>query len=123
MIRIIKCFLFLMSLNSFAEVRYVEKNQPAPYSGYLFDVEAEKKNRLSLVDLDYFKLKSESLERESQLYKKDQTLLIEQKNLWQENSNRVTEQLIKERDQNLWTKLFYFGLGVLAGKLVYDVAK
>jgi len=55
--------IFLYSCDSWAEpvVKYIEKNTPAPYSGYLFTPDGERKLRLTDQELNYYKSLNESL--------------------------------------------------------------
>lgn len=103
----------LISATSVAQVQYIQKDSIAPYTGYLFSIEAERVNRKSLLDLDVYKQLDESNKRMLDLKIQENKLLTEQYLLWKTQSDNLSKQLISARNDTFWHSLLYFGLGCL----------
>lgn len=57
------------------EVKYLEAGQPAPYTGFLFDVPSEKKLRLLDSDFEYQKKLTVSLENINKSYEQQVSIM------------------------------------------------
>jgi hypothetical protein len=106
------------------EVRYLDKSQPAPYNGYLFDLEAEKANRLELLDLDFYKALNVQNKSVIELHKTQTALVEEQAKLWRKQSDNLATQLVEARDNQFWRSALYFLAGAaLTTGLAFAVSK
>jgi hypothetical protein len=105
--------LLLIPTLTWGQVQYLPKDTPAPYTGYLFTLEAEKANRKSLLDLDIYKQLDESNKRILDLRLQENKVLTEQYQLWKGQSDSLSKQLVSARNDTFWKSLVYFGLGCL----------
>lgn len=105
--------LLLISATATAQVQYIQKDTPAPYSGYLFTIEAEKANRKSLLDLDVYKELDASNKRMLELRVQENKILDSQYQLWKGQSESLSKQLVSARNDTFWHSLLYFSLGCL----------
>lgn len=105
--------LLLIPTLTWGQVQYLPKDTPAPYTGYLFTPEAEKANRKSLLDLDIYKQLDESNKRILDLRMQENKVLTEQYQLWKEQSDSLSKQLVSARNDTFWKSLVYFGLGCI----------
>lgn len=105
--------LCLSSYNTFAQVKYVEKGEPAPFTGYLFTPEKESEVRQQVESLKYFKLLDESNQRIIQLKDRELELIKNQGVLWQQQADQLSKQLEEARAGSFWRQTLYFGLGAL----------
>lgn len=102
---------------SFGQVKYIEKDTPAPYTGFLFTPEKEQQIRLTLIEHDFLKL-------ELEVYKDTNKLLQERANLWQKQSTELANELVKKERLTFWQNTLYFGLGaILTGVLAVGVSR
>jgi hypothetical protein len=114
----ILCF----SVSSIAQVKYVEKGTPAPYTGYLFTPEKEKETRFKLIDLDYYKKLSEINTARLDNAHKQNELLSKQVDLWQNHSKELSKELATNESRSFWKNILYFGLGaIITVGLTYSV--
>ncbi len=111
-------FLLICSFAAKAdEVKYIKKGDPAPYTGYIFDLEAEQKNQISLLEKD-------NLEKQLSLFKENEKIYIEQNLMWKNVATENTERLFKIQDNSFWQNALFFGLGVVAtGALAIGLSK
>lgn len=105
-------------------IQYLTQGTPAPYNGYIFTEEAEQKNRLQLIEGNYFK----SLDSVNQEYllnlHKQMELSDKQRILWREESERLSKQLVAQQDSSFWKQVLFFGLGcVVTTGLAFAVNK
>lgn len=113
-------FLILLSLSNqlLADVIYLEANKPAPFTGFLFDVEKGKQVKQRLVEADYFEKLSQSLTIQVNLYEGIETRSNEKYKILMDRNNDLSKNLNAERSLGNWERLGIFGLGVLATVLV-----
>lgn len=117
-------YLALLLIPSLAlgQVQSIKKNEPAPYDGFIFTVEAEAKNRKLLLDLDIYKALDESNRRIIDLKTRENLILAEQYNIWKAQSDSLSKQVIEANDKSFWRSLLYFGIGVITTTaIVYGV--
>lgn len=105
--------LLLIPTLVFGQVQHVNKGEPSPYEGYVFTLDAERNNRKQLLDLDIYKQLDESNKRMLDLRVSENKVITEQYQLWKEQSNSLSKQLISARNDSFWKSLVYFGLGAL----------
>lgn len=89
------------------DVKFIKKGDPAPFTGYVFDLEAEQANRLSLMQKD-------NMAKQLSLFKDDETLYTNQVLQWKTVATQNTERLVNIESNSFWQKTLFFGLGVLA---------
>ncbi len=107
--KLVSLTLFLsFSVQLFADqVLYIKKGDPAPFTGYVFDLEAQQKNQLSLLEKD-------NMAKQINLFKDDETLYTNQVLQWKTVATQNTERLVNIESNSFWQKTLFFGLGVLA---------
>ncbi len=114
----------ILSLKSNAESTvFIEKDTPAPFSGYLFTQEAGKELKLKLVDLEYFKQLSTSLQNQVDLYVKLDLKSQEKLTVLSEQNDKLAKTAYNASSFNAWEKFGYFTLGVLATVLAAFAVK
>jgi hypothetical protein len=98
------------------DVVFIEKNQPAPYSGLLFPESKAREVRSDLLEKDKLELKLANEQSKSKsLYQ-----IIELKNSEIELYNKQNTRLLKLEDNSEMMRYIWFGLGVLVtGAAVY----
>lgn len=99
-------FLLIFSLQA-NEVKYIEKDTPAPYTGYIFDLEAEQKNQFKLLQRNQF-------EEQIKLYEENIALYKEDAKEWKMVATENTERLVKIERNTFWQNALFFTLGVVA---------
>jgi hypothetical protein len=116
---------FSISVNSLAaDVTFLEKGSPAPYTGYLFSEEKTLKIRKELIELDTLKLLETSYNKSIDLYKKNEDLQNTKVNLLLQQNDKLAEALVKSRERSEWETRIWFGLGILvSGLAVYGAAQ
>lgn len=113
-------YLFLLTLIPslvFSQVLFIQKDSPAPYNGYLFTPEAEKKNADKLIELDY-------TIQQLGIMKEEQEALKMRLVTWQDAAKSANKELVKQERARFWENTLYFGLGaVLTGVLAVGVSR
>jgi hypothetical protein len=121
-----KLLVYLLLMCSFSQVVYgddaggvvlLEKNSPAPYSGFLFT--QEKAERVRLLDLDYKQelKKNEFLTTENVIY-------LERIKLKDEQIDLLAKRVVDDKDDALWSKIGFFLIGsVLTGAIAIGVSR
>lgn len=114
--------VFMINNVAAEEVIHLEKDQPAPYDGFLFDSKtAEPKLRA----------KFKTLERDNTLLKKiaennkeQSKIAIQRAELHRQQNQNLSYELQREKDKKGITKIIYFTLGILAtGAATYGASK
>lgn len=113
LINFIAVFL-LISFPSQAEVRLLQEGDKAPYKGYLFDIETEKKIRIDLLQLDYYKALDQHNIKIIKLMQDNEDLMNKRIELYQKQNLNLNEQLASSKDINTIERIVWFGLGILA---------
>lgn len=99
------------------EVIHLDKDQKAPYEGFLFDREKAEKVRILDIGLKSQVKINSILTDENGIYEERLT------NLREQNSN-LSKSLIEERSSSIWSKLGFFILGAaVTTGVVYGVSK
>jgi len=100
--------LLILSFSAQAnEVKFITKGSPAPFEGYIFDLEAEQKNQFRLLERNNF-------EKQIVLYKENEALYEHQNQVWKNLATENTERLVKLERNTFWQNALFFGLGVVA---------
>ena len=105
--------LSLISHIAAAQVKYVEKGEPAPYTGYLFTPEKELEVRQANEALKYFKLADETNTRIIKLKDDELVLVRQQADIWKNQSDALSKELQEQKNSGFWKQTLYFGLGAL----------
>lgn len=107
----------VMSPSYAEQVVFVEKGQPAPFTGFLMD--REKAIKFNDLDLNYtFSLKNiEVLKYQNGLFEEQLT-----KN--NQHIQELNKQLIDNKSDSMWTKIGFFMLGAaLTGFIAYGTVQ
>ena len=111
-----RLLLFLsifISQVSLAQVKYLEKGEAAPYTGYLFTPEKETEVRQGAEALKYFKLVDETNGRIIKLKDDELVLVRQQSDIWRTQSEALSKELQGQKNTGFWKQTLYFGLGAL----------
>lgn len=105
--------LVLLTQQAFGyEVKFLQKDQPAPYDGYLFEPKAEKELRLLDSEFVYQKKLTVSLEQINKSYE-------EQVQIMQSRITNQSKQIQDLQDNNgMLSKYGFFVLGVVSATLM-----
>lgn len=115
-------FAALSSTPALAQVKYLEKGEPAPYTGFLFTPEKEQEVRQANEALKYFKLVDETNQRIIKLKDDELALIKDQGAIWRNQADALSKQLQEEKNSSFWRNTLYFGLGaVLTTALAFGV--
>lgn len=107
------------SLNVSADPILLQKGNSAPYDGLLFSEQKANDLRKELLDKDYLKLQNDSLNRSLELYKQNESIYKEQKELLLEQNDRLAKSLYEERRVTNWERVGFFVLGIAATGLAF----
>lgn len=105
--KLLSLLLISATLCPAKEVKFIPKGTPAPYDGYIFDLEAEQFNRLELMEKD-------NLVKQLSLFKENEKIYQSNSLMWQNVATQNTERLVKMESNTFWQNTLFFGLGVLA---------
>ena len=102
----------------------LDKGQPAPFPGTLLDKATSQKVKNELIERDALKSTNDSLNRSVKLYKDNQDILHDQKEMLFKQNIELTKTLNDTRETSDWVKVGYFVLGiVVTGAGVYGASK
>jgi hypothetical protein len=114
--RLLLLLAFLTS-NLYAEVQYIKKGDITPYEGYLFSVDAERKNRAELIMKD-------NMTTQIKLYEENEKIYERQVYMWKNVATENTERLLKMERNSFWQNSLYFTLGVVVtGAIAIGVSR
>jgi hypothetical protein len=116
--------VLLISSNSFAQVSLIQKDQPAPYTGYLFSLKSEQENKIQLLQGDFYK-EQHNLDQEIMNIQKEKIKELDlQVGMWKVQVDDLSLRLSKQEDNNFLKSTLYFLAGaVLTGVIVFGVNK
>ena len=105
-------------------VTLMHAGDKANCDGYLFSKDKEAEVRQHLLDLDTYKQLDASNQRIIQYHMQEEDLLKQQTDLWHNQAQDLSKQLISAEDSSFWKKTLFFGLGVLASMTtIYGIKK
>lgn len=110
-------FLIVSLINNLCyaeDVIRLEKDKPAPFTGYLFTDSKTKEIRIQLLEREAYKELNESLEKTNSLYKQNTEMKDQQIKIITEQNTNLAKNLREERSTSNWERFMWFGLGVLA---------
>lgn len=119
----------ILSISSNADENsiYIQKDERAPFSGILTNVERSKIVAVHLIERDAYKSLSESYQKTNELLKNNIDLQEKKVNILLEQNDRLFQELKNSENTSDLEKLLIFGLGVIttigAGFLVHEIAK
>lgn len=107
-----------------AEVKYLRQGEPAPYTGYLFDSEEERRVRNLDQEVVVQNQKIEVLTKINKNTLELYDLANKRAEVWQKQSDDLSKQLVAQKKDDFFTSAFYFTLGaVLTGLTAYGVSR
>lgn len=116
--------MLLASLSANADVKRLEKDQTAPFSGYLFDDTSELKARTAVQELDVSNKRVILYQKLNDSQSQAIDLLNQRVDLYIKQSNDSAKQVVESRDKTFWSSFAYFALGAgTAVLLTYGVSK
>lgn len=116
--------ILLLSNQAVAEPKlvYLEKDNLAPFTGYLINPEMEKQFRLMDSELDYQKKLNLSLKSITKLHEENESIYIKRLENQQKQIDNLSERIVK--DDSIWGKLGMFLLGSASTILIaYGVTR
>lgn len=115
--------MLLISYSVTAQVKYIEKDTPAPYTGYLFSPDKELEAKNAMLDVEYYKALDASNKRLSGLYESE----IKDINDELGNYKTANQELFKrnmEQSSKFVGPFLYFLIGAgVATAITYGVRK
>lgn len=116
------CLIF--SVNVIADPVLLNKDDKSPYQGLLFSISEAQDLRKELIDKDYLKLQNDSLNRSLELYKSNENLYTQQKQLLLDQNDKLAKSLYQERQVTNWERLGFVLLGIgITGLAVYGAGQ
>lgn len=108
-------FLLIISTRSNADpVAFVEKDTPAPFSGFLFTPDQAKEMRVKLLERDYYFEVSESLEKTVTNYNTIVDGEREKNKMLLEQNTKLIKDYQSMKDTSDLQKILWFSIGVAA---------
>lgn len=98
--------LLLVPTLVLGQVKFIEKDTPAPYSGFLYTREESQKLRLELIEADFNRKELDAL-------KKQNELLMDMASNWRTQSKQLSDELVRKERNSFWQNTLYFSLGAL----------
>lgn len=112
--------VLLLSFDIAAQVKYIEKDTPAPYSGFLFTPEKTKSVRKELIEKDKLTIFNKALRKSLQIQVKVINNQKEQVNILKEQNTKLVKEIDRERSVSNFERSVWFILGVtVTGFAVY----
>lgn len=128
MVRNIKVLIVLLvstlQVPCLADVAYVERGNPAPFTGFLFSPDQEKQLRLTDQKLEFCTEKTnllkESLETQNEVIK----FSNQRVELYKTQSDNLAKQVTEIKDDSFWKNSLYFLVGAtLTGLVAYGYSR
>lgn len=116
--------VLLLSFSAFSQVKYIEKETPAPYNGFLFTVKKTKEVRKELIEKDQLKIFNEALKETLKL--KDEVIGKQtgQVEILKTQNEKLAKQIDNDKSLSRFQKTLWFTAGVLATSLaVYGASQ
>jgi hypothetical protein len=119
-----KLFLaLLISANAFSAT-VINKDQPAPYRGYLFTIEEEQSLREKVIELDFAKKRIDIMIQQQGIYESNEKLYLDQITLWRDQAHSLAKINAEKQELQFWKNTFFFALGAaLTTAIVYGVSQ
>lgn len=105
--------LFFNSVVAQAEIKYLEKGNVAPYTGYLFTPDHEKRYRLIDQELEYYKKTSQLNEDLNKLFESKVKVMDDRILIRDQQIDTLSKRLTESKEGEFFTKLGFFILGAL----------
>lgn len=115
----IKLLVLLLLIPSLllADVQFIEKGKTAPYDGFLLPPDKANEMKVNTIERDSYKLLYESTTKSLNLQKENSDYQEEKIKLYMVQNDNLAKNLYSERNVSDWTKVAWFGIGVLASVL------
>lgn len=116
--------VFLLSFNAFSQVKYIDKDVPAPYNGFLFTISKTKEVRKELIEKDKLTIFNKALRENIVKY---ETVITNQENqvkMLKEQNTKLAKDLDQDKSMTNFQRALWFGLGIAAaGFAVYGASQ
>lgn len=108
--------IFSLSVNNAyaVDVSLLDKDQPAPYKGYLFTEEKTLQIRRDLLEFDNQKSVIESYQRSINLYKANEQTYIDKTTILLQQNDKLAQSVYQAKSTSDLEKVGYFLLGALS---------
>ncbi len=117
-------FILVLQTAFAQDVTKLNKDEKAPYEGYLFPPQKASELKDAVIERDGYKLLNHSLEKSLELQKKNIDLQEQKVDIVLEQNFKLTKSLNDERSMTSWERIGWFTLGVLGtGLAVYGASK
>lgn len=123
MIKLLMIGILLGNVCYADDVTYLDKNQPAPYEGYLFTTDKAKDTRIKLIERSTFEGINQSLVKTNTLLQTNSDLKDQQIKIVMDRNDDLSKSLKDAESTSNWERIIYFGLGVLATSAAFYGAK
>lgn len=106
------------------EVIILNKDDKAPYTGFLFPREKALEVRRTYLENDELKAINESFKRSIEIYKSNESESEKQKQILLDRNDKLAQQLSSSRDMSNLERIAWFVGGILVtGAAAYGVSK
>lgn len=123
MIKIILIFLLIGNLAYAEDAIYLNKDQKAPYSGYLLDEETVKGLRNAAIDRDLYKNLNDSNQKSLALERSNGELKDKKIDLLLAQNDNLAKTAYSNQSLSTWEKIGYIGLGMVITVLAFKGAR
>lgn len=112
---LITSLIFSTNVNNVyaSDIEYLIESQPAPFTGYLLSIPKTMQIKKSLEDCDRIYFLNKSLEQSIEIYKKNETLYVNQLDVLKKQNSELDKAVQSQRHTEFWETVMYFGIGVL----------
>jgi hypothetical protein len=112
--------VFLISFNLCAQTKYIAKDTPAYYDGYLFTVDKTKSIRKELIEKDKLAIFNKTLLENLEIQKKVINNQTGQVKILLDQNEKLAKQIDNDHSFTTLERVFWFSLGIAAaGFAVY----
>lgn len=116
--------LLLIPSIALAQVKHLNKNDKAPFSGYLFSPDKEAEVRKTNEDYKTLVLVDQNNQKLFKLKDDQIGIMDKQITLWRTQSQDLSKQLVERENSSFWKQTLFFGLGaIVTTAIVYGVNK
>lgn len=105
------------------DIQIIEKGTTANCTGFLFSPEAARQADEAADDRDFYKNLSDKLIERQKLSDERTEVLDKRLQLYIEQSEILSQQLVERENRSEWQKVLYFSLGVVVTGLAVSGAK
>lgn len=100
------------------DVKLLNKGDAAPYKGILFTISSSKDLQTQLDNCKKIEGLNLSLNASIDIYRKNEVIFNEEVTQLTSQNHDLVKAVVDASENSMWTKVLYFGLGLVAGGLV-----